>query len=87
MLPLIACGAGFYLGLHFNILVLLPFSFLGAGAYFLSPWAEGQTLFDSISVLCFPMVSIQAGYMVGLTAREAYAQLLGRLNIRQSKRI
>jgi hypothetical protein len=87
MLPLIACSAGFYLGLHFNVLVLLPFSILGAGAYILSPWAAGQSLFDSAAVLCFPMISIQAGYMVGLTARETYRQLLGRLNIRQSKRI
>jgi hypothetical protein len=36
MLLLIACGAGIYLGLHFNILVLLPFSILGAGALLVS---------------------------------------------------
>ena len=87
MLPLLACAAGIYLGLHFNILVLLPFSLLGAGAYIFSPWAASQSLIDSATVLLFPMVSVQAGYMLGLTARESYMQLRTRLNIGHSKRI
>ena len=87
MLPLLACAAGIYLGLHFNILVLLPFSVLGAGAYIFSPWAANQSLFDSAAVLLLPMISVQAGYMLGLTARESYGQLRVRLNIGQSKRI
>jgi hypothetical protein len=87
MLALLAFGAGIYLGLHFNILVLLPFSVLGAGAFIFSSWASGQSFFDSASVLLFPLISVQAGYMVGLTAREAYGQLLARLNIGQTKRI
>jgi nitric oxide reductase large subunit len=87
MLPLIACIAGCYLGLYFNILAVLPFSILGAGSYFLSSLAAGQSWFDSAAILLFPMISIQAGYIIGLTAREPYGQLLGRLNISQSKRI
>jgi hypothetical protein len=86
MLPLFACAAGIYLGLHFNILVLFPFSVLGAGAYIFSSWASGQS-FDSTGVLLVPLISVQAGYMLGLTAREVFGQLLTRLNIRQSKRI
>jgi hypothetical protein len=87
MLPLLACGAGVYLGLHFNILVLLPFSVLGAGAFIFSSWASGQSFFDSASVLLLPIILVQAGYMLGLTARETYGQLLARLNIGQSKQI
>jgi hypothetical protein len=87
MLPLLACCAGVYLGLYFNISVLLPFSVLGAGAYAFSSWSSGQSFLDSASILWFPLLCIQAGYMVGLTAREAYGQLLARLNIGQSKRI
>jgi nitric oxide reductase large subunit len=87
MLPLLACGVGVYLGLHFNILVLLPFSVLGAGAFVFSSWTSGQSFFDSASVLLFPIISVQAGYMLGLTARETYGQLLARLNIGQSKQI
>jgi hypothetical protein len=87
MLPLLACCAGIFLGLHFNILALLPFSVLGAGAYAFSAWMSGQSLLDSAGILLFPLFAIQAGYMLGLTARETYRQLLGRPNPRQSKRI
>jgi len=87
MLLLIACGAGIYLGLHFNILALLPFSILGAGAFIFSSWSSGQGLFDSARVLLFPLISLQAGFMLGLTARDTYGQLRVRLNIGQSKRI
>jgi hypothetical protein len=87
MLPLVACAAGIYLGLHFNILAVLPFSILGAGAFIVSGWASGQSLFESASILLFPMILVQAGYMLGLTARETYRQLLVRMNIGQSRRI
>ena len=87
MLLFIACGAGIYLGLHFNILSLLAFSVLGAGAYVFSSWASGQSFFDSANVLVFSIISVQAGYMLGLTARGIYGQLLARLNIGQSERI
>ena len=87
MLPLLACGAGVYIGLHFSILALLPFSLLGAGAFFVSSWASGRSLVDSATILLVPMIAIQAGYMLGLTARETYGQLLARLNIGQSKHI
>ena len=87
MLPLLACAVGIYLGLHFNILVLVPFSLLGTGAYVASSLASGQSLFGSLAIALFPIISLQAGYMLGLTARETYGQLLSRLNIGQSKRI
>ena len=87
MLTLLACGAGVYMGLYFNILVLLPFSVLGAGAFVVSSWASGQSLFDSAGLLWIPFIAIQAGYMIGLTAREACAPLLARLGSGQSERI
>jgi hypothetical protein len=34
MLPILACGAGIYVGLHFNVLALLPLSILGAGGVY-----------------------------------------------------
>jgi hypothetical protein len=87
MLLLTACGAGIYLGLHFNIFVLLPFSILGAGAYIFSSWSSEQSLFESAGVLLVLLISVQAGFMLGLTARETYGQLLARLKIGPSKRI
>jgi hypothetical protein len=86
MLLLIACGAGIYLGLNFNVLALLPFSILGAGAFIFSSCSSGRSLFELAGVLLVPLISVQAGFVLGLTARETYGRLLTRLNIGQSKR-
>jgi nitric oxide reductase large subunit len=87
MLIFLACGAGIYIGRHFSVLALFPFSLLGAGAFVTSCWMSGQGLFASATILILPLVSLQTGYFLGLTSRGAYAQLLARLNIGQSKRI
>lgn len=86
MLLVIACGAGVYLGLHFNVLVLLPLSTLWVGAFIFSSWASEPSLFDKAGVLLVPLISVQAGFVLGLTARETYGRFLARLNIGQSKR-
>jgi hypothetical protein len=85
MLISLACGFGIYLGLHFGVLALLPFSIFGAGALLASSWMAGQDLFVSASGLILPLIFLQAGYFLGLISREAYAQVLTRLNISQSK--
>lgn len=81
MLLVIACGAGVYLGLHFNVLALLPFSILWVGAF--SSWASEP---DSVGVLLVQLISVQMGFVLGLTARETYGRVLARLNIGQSRR-
>ena len=87
MLPILACGAGIYVGLHFNILALLPLSVVGAGAYIVSAWANGQGLLDSIAVALLPILTVQVGYFLGMTGRPAYLHLRSRLNIRHSERV
>jgi hypothetical protein len=87
MLPILACCAGIYVGLHFNILALLPLSVLGAGAYLVSAWANGQDLLDGLAVIALPAIAVQAGYFLGLTTRPAYMHLRSRLNIRHSERV
>jgi hypothetical protein len=87
MLPILACGAGIYVGLHFNILALLPLSILGAGAYMVSAWANGQGLLDGLAVVALPIIAVQAGYFLGLTTRPAYLHLRSRLNVRHSERV
>jgi nitric oxide reductase large subunit len=86
MLPLLACGAGIYVGLHFNVLALLPLSVLGAGAYVVSAWSSGQSLLSSLAAVVFPIIAVQAGYFLGLTTRPAYLHLRSRFNIRHSER-
>jgi hypothetical protein len=87
MLPILACGAGIYVGLHFNILALLPLSVLGAGAYLVSAWANGQGLLDGLAVVALPIIAVQVGYFLGLTTRPTYLHLRSRLNIRHSERV
>jgi hypothetical protein len=87
MLPILACGAGIYVGLHFNILALLPLSVLGAGAYIVSAWANGQSLLDGAAIVLLPLIAAQVGYFLGLTTRPAYLHLRSRLNIRHSERV
>ena len=87
MLLLVACGTGIYLGLHFNIWVLLPSSFLAVVALIFVSWSSDQSLFDSAGVLLVALIAVQAGFMLGLTVRETCGQLLARLNIGQSNRI
>ena len=87
MLPFLACVAGIYVGLHFNVLALLPLSVLGAGAYVVSAWSNGHGLLDALAVVALPIIAVQAGYFIGLTTRPAYSHLRSRLKIRQSERV
>jgi hypothetical protein len=86
MLFFMSCGAGVYLGLHFNVLSLLPFSVLAAGTYISSCWLSGQSAIGNADLL-LAFVAIQAAYMLGLTAREPFEKVLAKLNISPSKRV
>jgi len=86
MLPLIACGVGIYVGLHFNVLALLPLSVLGAGAYVVTAWSNGQGLLSSMAAVILPIIAVQVGYFIGVTTRPAYLHLRSRINIRHSER-
>jgi hypothetical protein len=85
MLIVLACLAGVLLGLTFNVVVLLPVTAAGALAYaFLS---HGEGVGSIAAAIPVPAVSLQAGYMIGLTGRDMLAQLLAWLSTAQSKRI
>ena len=87
MLFLIAGGCGIYLGLYFNILSFLPSSVLAAGACVFSLWLSGQGTFDRAPGVLLALILVQVGYVVGLTARETYAQILEGLKFGESKQV
>jgi len=87
MLLLLAFAIGIYLGLRFNVLVLVPFCALGAGAYIAAALWAGQAVLASAVELILPFVAIQIGYFAGLLGREGLATVTARLNPRPTKRV
>lgn len=85
MLPILACIAGISLGLYFRAIILLPATLAGAAAYAIT--SAGQNPGAAILAIVISSICLQAGYMVGLTSRDFFAQILSRLNIVQSKRV
>jgi hypothetical protein len=85
MLVILACLAGVLLGLIFNVFVLFPVTVAGILAYALM--SQDQGLGPATASILFPAISLQAGYMIGLTGRDTLAPLLARLNLAHSKRV
>lgn len=87
MLPLFVCIVGIFLGLYFNVLILLPVSLIGSAIFFLVNWSSGLGFHANLGDLLFPLISGQAGYMLGLTGRDTYGHILARFHATQSNRI
>jgi hypothetical protein len=85
MLIIFACFAGTMLGLIFNVAILLPVILVGTTAY--AAASAGQNPLAIVLAIVILTVSLQAGYFIGLTCRDLFAQILARLNIVQSKRV
>jgi hypothetical protein len=83
MLPLSAPCVGIYARRHFNILALLPFSILGIGAHLFFAMVVGTSFFESACAVG-PLIVMQVGFMLGLTGRKAYRQVLAKLKIARS---
>jgi hypothetical protein len=85
MLIILACLAGIVLGLRFNIAVLIPVIFAGALAY--TAASAGQYPGSIAISIVIAVFSLQAGYMIGLTSRNLFAQILEWVNLVPFKRI
>ena len=81
-----ACLVGGFAGFYFSVLVLVPLTAALAFACCLGAARHG----DMISAILFGFIpaaiGLQGSYMIGLTARELFGQLIARLNAAQSKR-
>jgi hypothetical protein len=78
------CMAGIFFGLYYNFLVLIPLTLVAAATC-----SVAALLHDSSTLLAIviPAVGLQGGYMIGLTGRELFDQLLARFSRVQSKRV
>jgi hypothetical protein len=85
---LISAGAlGAFLGLNYNFLVLVPVTLVLVLTFGGQALMDGQTILSALVTAILPSISMQAGYMVGLTAREMTQQFLARFSGAQSRRI
>jgi hypothetical protein len=87
MVPLLVCLAGIFLGLRFKALILLPVSMIGSAAAIFADLSSDASAYACIGDLLLAFISLQAGYMLGLTGRDAYGNILTRLHATQSNRI
>ena len=85
MTIVLACLAGIALGLRFNVAVLLPLTIAVAVFYVVA--SVGQSAGTIALAIVIAAVSIQAGYIIGLTGRDLFAQVLARLNIVEAERV
>jgi hypothetical protein len=87
MLLLLVCIAGIFLGLHFNVLVLPAVSLIGSVVFVFVNLYLDLSFFANVSGLLCALILMQAGYMLGLTGRDTYLQILARFRAAQSNRI
>lgn len=85
MLIILVCLAGILLGLIFNVAIVLSVTLVGAAVYAVA--SAGQNQGEIVLAIVVSSISVQAGYMIGLTSRDLFAQILERLNIVQSKQV
>jgi hypothetical protein len=87
MLPLLVCISGIFLGLFFKVLILFPVSLIGSAILIFVDVASGASAYAIMGDLSFAFISLQGGYMLGLTGRDACGNILARLHAIQSNRI
>lgn len=85
MLIVLASLAGIFVGLNFRVIALLPLILFGGGAYAVLSIEQGAGA--TALAIAIAAASAQGGYMIGLTGRDLFAQVLTRLNIAQSRRV
>jgi hypothetical protein len=87
VLLIVASVAGIFLGLCYNLLVLVPLTLVAAVALSAAALLHGETVSAALSAMVIPAIGLQGGYMIGLTSRDVLSQFLSRLNAAQSKRV
>jgi transaldolase len=87
VLLIVASVAGIFLGLYYNLLVLVPVTMAAAVALSAVALWHAETVSTALFAIAIPAIGLQGGYMIGLTSRDVLSQFLSRLNAAQSKRV
>ena len=86
MITFLGCVAGILLGLYFNVLVLLAICLIGSVTFTVIS-LSGLSFYTDLGDFLILLISTQAGYMMGLTGRDTYRDILARFHAAQSNRI
>ena len=82
-----ACLVGIFLGLYCNFLIVIPLTLAVTIASGVGSVSQGHTILEALLGVVISAVSLQGGYMIGLTSRDFLGQVLSRLHVAPSKRI
>src|SRR5436309_1984189 len=79
--------AGIFVGLGSSVWVLFLVTLVFVPAFGIASLWAGETASSIIKLIAVAWIALQSGYMIGLTCRDALAQLAARFSNAQSKRI
>ena len=82
-----AAGAGFFFGLYYSFLALIPITLGATMVCCASALWTGSTAASTLFAMVIAAIGLQGGYMVGLTSRDLVGPFLARLNGMQSNRV
>ena len=84
-LLIVTCMAGVFFGLYYNFFVLIPLTLVAAATCSSAALLHGQPISSALLAIVIPTVGLQGGYMIGLTGRDLFDQLLARFSGAESK--
>jgi hypothetical protein len=77
---------GIFLGLHHQVLVLIPITLGAAITFSTAAMLDGQGVSSTLLALVVPAFALQGGYLIGVTGRDPIQQALARFVAGQSNR-
>jgi hypothetical protein len=71
----VACLIGILVGLHCRVLVLIPLELAGGLVWLTCALVFGGTVSAAVFSFVLATISLQGGYVIGLTGRELVGQI------------
>jgi hypothetical protein len=85
-LLLISCFAGIFFGLRYNVLALIPLTFISAITCGAVAVVHGHNFSASLFAAVIPIIGLEGGYLIGLANRDLSGKFLALLGNVQSER-
>jgi hypothetical protein len=83
----VTCLIGILIGLHFNVLAVVPSTLAVVLVSCADATANAGGFLAVVLTALLSGIGVQGGYMIGLTSRSLLGQRLGRFGTPQSRRV